>query len=86
METISIKVENDFVKQMDKLMKKHRYTTKTEFVRDAIRNKMVDLEKTELLGRLARIYGASKRKTTDEDLHRAREKAFEELEKELGVK
>jgi len=29
------------------------------------------------------LYGASKRKTTDEELHKAGEKAFEELEKEL---
>ena len=40
-----------------------------------------DLEKEEALIRLSKLYCASKRKTTDEELHIAREKAFRELEK-----
>ncbi len=42
-----------------------------------------ELEKKEALARLQKIYGASKRKTTDEELHRAGEKAFEELDKKF---
>ena len=64
-------------------MKKHRYTTKTEFIREAIREKIKDLEKEELLLRAKKLYGSSKRKTTDAQLHAAGEKAFRELEREL---
>lgn len=83
MESISLKLEDEFLKDVEKTMKKHRYTTKTEFIREAIRDKIRDLEKEEALLRLEKAYGASKRKTTDEDIHKAREEAFKELDEEL---
>lgn len=83
MEIVSVKFEKDLLKYLEKIMKKHRYATKAEFVREAIRDKIKDLEKEEALVRLRKVYGASKRKTTDEELHTAGEKAFEELEKEI---
>lgn len=83
MESISLKLEDTFLHDIEKTMKKHRFTTKTEFIREAIRDKMRDLEKEEALLRVRKLYGASKRKTTDEDLHKAGERAFEELEKEI---
>lgn len=83
MEAVSLKLEDSFLKDIETSMRRNRYTTKTEFIREAIRDKIRDLEKEEALLRLKKLYGASKRKTTDEELHRAGEKAFEELEKEL---
>ena len=83
MEIVSVKFEEEFLKDIEKIMKKHRYATKAEFIRESIREKMKALEKEEALARVRRIYGASKRKTTDEQLHKAGEEAFEELEKEL---
>ena len=83
MEAVSLKLEDEFLHDIEKTMKKHRYTTKTEFIRESIRDKIIDLEKEEALIRAKKLYGASKRKTTDEDIHKAGEKAFEELDKEL---
>lgn len=83
MEAVSLKLEDAFLRDIKKSMKKHRYTTKTEFIREAIRDKIRDLEKEEALLRVEKLYGASKRKTTDKELHKAGEKAFLELEKEL---
>ena len=83
MESISLKLEGEFLKDIQSIMKKHRYSTKTEFIREAIRDKIKDLEKEELILRAKSLYGASKRKTTDEDIHKAGEKAFRELEREL---
>ena len=83
MDAISLKLDESFSEDIEKIMKKHRYTTKTEFIREAIRDKMRDLEKEEALLRVKKLYGASKRHTTDEDIHRAGEKAFEELDKEI---
>ncbi len=80
MEAISLKLEETFLKDIEDVMKKHRYTTKTEFIREAIRDKIKELEKEDLLLKARKLYSASKRKTTDEDLHKAREKAFKELE------
>ena len=83
MESISLKLEGEFLKDIQSIMKRHRYSTKTEFIREAIRDKIKDLEKEELLLKAKMLYGASKRKTTDEDIHKAGEKAFRELEREL---
>ena len=83
MEAVSLKLEDEFLHDMEKTMKKHRYTTKTEFIREAIRDKIRDLEKEEALIRMRKLYGASRKKTTDKELHSAGEKAFEELEKEI---
>jgi len=83
METISLKLDNTFLQDMEHIMKRHRYATKTEFIRSAIRDKMRELEKEERILHLKSLYGASKRKTTDADIHRAGEQAFKELEREL---
>ena len=87
MESISLKLEDSFLKDIEQSMKKHRYTTKTEFIREAIRDKIRDLEKEEALIRLEKAYGAGAKKgrhITDEDIHRVREKVFEELDKETN--
>ena len=83
METISIRFENEFLHDIKKAMKSHRYATKAEFIREAIRDKIKDLEKEKALLRLEKAYGASKRKTTDEDIHNAGEKAFEDIARQF---
>lgn len=83
METISLKLEEGLLREVDQKLKKNRYSTRTEFIRDAIREKLSDLEKDEILKSLVKLRGSSKRKTSDEQLHIAREKAFEELEKKF---
>ncbi len=81
METICLKMDKVILSEMDRKLSKYRYSTRTEFIRDAIRSKLSELEKKEILADVRRFYGASKRKTTDKELHEAGEKAFEELER-----
>ena len=85
MENVSFKIETGFMKEIEKAMR-NRYATKTEFIREAIREKIKELEKEERLKRIDKLFGSSKRKTTDEQLHKAGEKAFEELAKKRGIK
>ena len=75
-----MKLETGFARDMESIMQKHRYTTKTEFIRQAIREKMRMLEREEALLQLKQIRGASTRKTTDARLRKARELASDELE------
>jgi len=49
MEHISLKLEENFLKAIEAVMKKHNYMTKTEFVREAIRNQIRKLEEKEIL-------------------------------------
>lgn len=49
MENISLKMESNFLSAVEKVMKKHNYMTKTEFIREAIRDKIRKLEEKEIL-------------------------------------
>ena len=49
MENISLKLEENFLKAIESIMKKHNYMTKTEFIREAIRDKMRRLEEREII-------------------------------------
>lgn len=44
MQTISLKIADNILMRIDDTMKKHNYTTRTEFIRDAIRDKLDQLE------------------------------------------
>ena len=86
METVTIKMENKLLEEIDQKLEEHRYSTRTEFIRDAIREKLSELEKEEVLKNLVQLKGFSKRRTSDEDLHKAGEKAFEFLERKFKAK
>lgn len=83
MEPITIKFEPEFLKLLEGIMKHHHYATISEFIREAVREKVKILEKEEISKRVEKIAGFSKRKTTDEQLHAIRDKAFEQLEKKF---
>ena len=86
MQAITIKMEDKFLEELDQKLEEHRYSTRTEFIRDAIREKLSELEKEEVLKNLAQLKGSSKRRTSDDDLHKAGEKAFELLERKFKAK
>lgn len=49
MESVSLKLEENFLRAINAVMKKHNYMTKTEFIREAIRDKIRRLEEREIL-------------------------------------
>ena len=48
-ENVSLKIESNFLDAINKVMRKHNYMTKTEFIREAIRDKIQRLEEKEIL-------------------------------------
>jgi len=84
METISLKMEGVLLQEIDTKIKSHRYSTRTEFIRDAIRDKLSDLEKEEVIKKLAEFKGSlrGKAKMSEE---KAGELAVKELAKKLNV-
>lgn len=88
MEAVTVKFEEEFLDTVEKTMKKHRYATKAEFIREAVREKLNDLEKREYMMRAFKLYGAGMPKhhhITNEDIHKTREKVAREMAQELGV-
>lgn len=78
---LNVKVERRLLNEIDRNLSKHRYTTRSEFVREAVRDKLSELEKKELLEHVKHVRGIFKHKTTDEQLHKIREKMSKKMEK-----
>jgi metal-responsive CopG/Arc/MetJ family transcriptional regulator len=49
MENVSLKLEKGFLMAIERVMKRHNYMTKTEFIRESIRDKIRELEEKEIL-------------------------------------
>jgi len=82
METISLKMEKNLLNDIDRTLKENRYATRTEFIRDAIRHKLSDMEIEEAIKKLEQAKGSLKGKfnMTDEE---AGERAMQKLAKRL---
>jgi len=85
MDSLTIKLDEGMLKDIDRIIKEHRYSTKTEFVREALREKMTKIEKETLLKQIMALRGSSKTKTTDAKLHKIRDEAWKELEKKYST-
>ena len=49
METVSLKMERNFLLAIERIMLRHNYMTKTEFIRESIRDKIRKLEEKEII-------------------------------------
>lgn len=85
MEAITLKLDNGLLKAMDKNLKKNLYSTRTEFIRDAIRHKLTEQKKQEALRKLATLKGSLKGKARMSD-EKARELAARETARKFGIK
>ncbi len=86
METISLKIDENMLNNVDNTLKKHNFSTRTEFIRDAIRDKLENLTREELINKFMSFKGKSKIKTTNKERKQIREQALIELAKENGWK
>ncbi len=84
METVTVKFQKDVLKKIDKTMKEHSYSTRTDFIREAIRDKLDDLDRDELIKEFLKFKGSAKTKTSDKRLREIREEAYLALCKRKG--
>lgn len=84
METISLKMEPNMLGEIDKILRKNRYSTRTEFIRDAIRTRLKQLETEAVIRRLAALKGSMKGKTRMSD-EEAGEIAFKNIARKHGI-
>jgi metal-responsive CopG/Arc/MetJ family transcriptional regulator len=71
MEAICIKLDKNMLKTIDESITRFNYCTRTDFVREAIRDK---LRKLEVLKKLYALRGTAKNSVTDEELEAIRDK------------
>jgi len=85
METVSIRFQKEILKKMDSFISEYSFNSRTEFVREAVRDKIINLSKEELFKEFLKYKGKSKIKTTSKQNIQTKEdvgkELFEELEK-----
>ena len=69
-EMITVKLDDEFLKNIDKVVEKEGYQNRTEFIRNALREKLEDAKFKEAMLELAHLKGASKKKTSDKEYER----------------
>lgn len=82
-ELVTFKLENNFLKELDKTVEEERFQNRTEFIRAALRDKIEDAKLKKAMILLSKMKGKALRKTTNEELHRARQSVFDALKKRL---
>ena len=87
METVCVKFQEQVLAEVDKKIKDHNFNSRTEFIREAVRDKLEDLSRDEIIEKIMSFKGKFKHKhTTSEDEKRIKEEVFDELEKKFGLK
>ncbi|MCX6709124.1 MAG: ribbon-helix-helix domain-containing protein [Candidatus Woesearchaeota archaeon] len=82
-EMITVKMDDAFLNDIDAVVKREKYQNRTEFIRAALREKIDEIKLKKAMMEIAHLKGASKKKITEEEYERAREKAFELISKKL---
>jgi len=83
MEMVTLRFQEKILKDIDKKMIEHNFNSRTEFIRDAVRDKLEELERGELIKKFMKLRGKAKVKTTYEENRKTKEEVSKELMKEL---
>jgi metal-responsive CopG/Arc/MetJ family transcriptional regulator len=86
MENVSVKFQEDILKKIDESIDLHNYNSRTEFIREAVRDKLAELSKNEMMAEFIKFSGKSKIKTTDKENTKTKIKAGKVLMKDLEKK
>ncbi len=79
-ELVTFKMEKEFLREVDKTVKETNFQNRTEFIRNALREKIDEAKLKKAMIEIAHLKGAAKKKTTDEEYERIREHVFKEFE------
>ena len=88
MEVVSVKFKEDVLGRIDDSIAKHNFNSRTEFIREAVRDKLDALSRDDLIKEFLKLRGRAKKKTTFEEDMKIREdvsrELMEHLDKKLG--
>jgi len=83
MKIVTVKFKKEILKEIDKSMREHNFNTRTEFIRDAVRDKLSTLSRDDLINEFMKFRGKARKKTSDKDLRKIRTDVSKELLEEL---
>ena len=80
---ITLKLDNIFLNDVDKIIKNEGYQNRTEFIRNALREKIEEIKLKKAMIELAHLKGKVKKKTNVNDYEKIRTQAFEKISQKL---
>ena len=83
METVTVRFQEGVLKKIDTSIAQHNFNSRTEFIRDAVRDKLTELSKEDLLEEFLKFRGKAKKKTTYEENRKTKEIVSKELMADL---
>lgn len=84
MESVTVKFQEAVLKKIDESISEHNFNSRTEFIREAVRDKLTDLSKEDLVKEFLKFKGKAKKKTTYEENRETRKAVSKELMDELN--
>ena len=82
MNAVSIKFQEEILNKVDNSILKHNFNSRTEFIREAVRDKLKELDRNYLIEEFLKLKGKGVSKTNKSD-REVREEVSIELMKEL---
>jgi Arc/MetJ-type ribon-helix-helix transcriptional regulator len=82
-EMITLKLESKFLGDIDGVVKKEGYQSRTEFIRNALREKVEESKLNEAMISIAHLKGSVGKKTTKEKYEKIRSNAFKKISKKF---
>ena len=89
MDVLTVRLDDNISKKIEVILKEFNYSTKTDFVREAIRTKVIEMEeqrnKKEALKNLEKYFGSFKGKSivSDDEFDKKRDQLAKEFAKTL---
>ncbi|MFH1917193.1 MAG: ribbon-helix-helix domain-containing protein [Nanoarchaeota archaeon] len=83
-ELITLKLDSEFRKEMDRHLKQAGFHSRTEFIRTAMREKLEEIRMKQALMRFDRLQGRMPR-TSDAERRKVRDKVGKSILKEFGL-
>lgn len=84
MEAVTVKFQEDVLKRIDETISEHNFNSRTEFIREAVRDKIAELSKEELMKEFLKFRGKARKKTTYRDNLKTKHAVSKELMDEFG--
>jgi metal-responsive CopG/Arc/MetJ family transcriptional regulator len=81
-ELVTFKMEDTFLEDVDRTSKEAGFHNRTEFIREALRDKIEEIKMKKAMLEIGNLKGRA-RKTTDQERESVREKVFKEFEKKF---
>lgn len=83
-ELVTFKLDREFLEEVDGISKKSGFSNRTDFIRNALREKVDEIKLKEAMIRLSKLKGSSKTKINNKEVHAVREKVLKNLIKKKG--